>query len=111
MGNFDIRKYMEEQRDPRPFGLALPHLDPELFSYKNHESEYPYRLNIPMGWGFRDEDAYKIYRKRAIGYCDVREDLERFSSSTSRFDGAVAIAFEDKYGMFWFHFNSCLWFL
>lgn len=104
MSGFDIRSFMKENGDPRKLGLVLPHMAPSNFTSRNHEPEYPYRLNIPLGWGFRREDACKIYRRKAIGYCDVREDLRRFGTLfPDKLSGYAAVMFEDDIGMFWFH--------
>ena len=49
-------------------------------------------------------------RKHAIGYCDPREDLRRFTRlSDSKLHGYVAVAFSDDIGIFWFHmlYVSC----
>lgn len=104
MTEFDINQYMKKERDPRPFGIVLPHMDSARFTLQNHEREYPSRLDIPLGWGFRNKDAYDIYRCCAIGYCDIRENLSgmRFDN---RWDSGAAIAFKDSKGMFWFHFS------
>ena len=104
MSEFDVNQFLEGKGDPRHLGLVLPHIPSSEFTARNHEKEYPYRLNIPLGWGFRREDAYKIYRQKAIGYCDIREDLEHFSRlDPDKLKGYAAVMFEDNIGTFWFH--------